>query len=48
MLRPAVILANHHNRQLGGEAVNVAVIEAPQNVLGPVAADSEFKALRGT
>ena len=43
--RPGVVRADHDHGQLGMQALEVAVIEPPQDVLGLIAADAEIQSM---
>jgi hypothetical protein len=47
MVRMPVVGADHDDGDLGGEALELAVAEAPDHVFGPVAADAEVGGLEG-
>jgi hypothetical protein len=43
-----VVRADHEDGDLGGDAVEFAVLDAPEDVLGLIAADAEVGGLQGT
>ena len=42
---PSIVLTNHDNGQLWGDAVDVAVVKSPDYMLGSVTTDTKIKGI---
>src|SRR4029453_3613233 len=47
VITAAVVLTDHHDGEFGRDAVDVAVVEAPQDVFGAIPADAQIQRVAG-